>query len=596
VTDPGILLIQLPLHPGCAFEPTGNIPLAPGRIAAAGGLPADSVLSCTAADHWSDSEILSFVENARPSVIGFTLYMWNVERSVWLAGRIRRQVPGVFILGGGPEVSADNLWLRDAGAFDLLVAGEGEPFAERIGETSTLRETAGRLKGFLSTGRCSFPPDNWPDPYFTGHMESASDLPAHVETVRGCPHRCSYCSYRRICPDPREVPADRALRILRMHRDAGRTEVVFLDPTLNGRHDLPALLSGMKGLGLSCFGEVRAGTEDLDPAALAEAGFHSLEVGVQSLNRNALRALGRPDDPERTIRGALALKEAGVEPVLDLILGLPGDSPEGIVRAGERIRSLGLGENLQVFYLSVLPGTLLRTRAKKTGISHMNRPPYWVTSLPQFSMAHFSAAREELSSLLGYDLDMEPRPVLCDGWPGTGFLDLRLPSDPGIGGRHGVLRVTGGDVWSQRRRIVSAAAARFERDPYCVLDVVLETERPFPLDLISMLSEIPRPLDYHDRTAAILGRSGRLRTSVIVRGCADRGWLAACAGETVTVVPLPPGVAPTESSFEDRLGVLLQGFHDLAALSGSLPDYREQVFFRNIEMERLWCLDVLELG
>lgn len=553
-------------------------------------------MTCRAADQWSDSEILSFVGDRKPATVGFTLYMWNVERSMWLAGQIRRLVPEAFILGGGPEVTGDNLWLRESRVFDLLVEGEGEPFALRIGETGFLRDAAGRRGGFLSTGRCSFLPDEWPDPYFTGHMESASDLPAHLETVRGCPHGCAYCSYRRICPKPREIPADRALKTLKAHRAAGRTEIVFLDPTLNGRQDLSEMLSGMKGMGLSCFGEVRAGTGNLDPAALAEAGFHSLEVGLQSLDRSVLRAMGRRDDPERTIRGALALKEAGVEPVVDLILGLPGDTPEGIIAAGERLRSLGLGESLQVFYLSVLPGTVIRSRARRLSLAHMNRPPYWVTSLPGLSMSHLAAVREELSSLLGYDLDMEPRPVLCDGWPKAGLLDLRLPVEPVIGGRHGVLRVTGGDLWAHRHRILSATAARFERDPYCVLDVVLETESPFPLDLISLLSEIRRPPDYNDRTAAILGRAGRLRTSVIARGCSDRKWLAACAGETVTVVPLPPGVAPRESFFEDRLGVLLQGFHDLAALSGKLPNHREQVFFREMELERLWCLDVLELG
>ncbi len=596
MTDPGVLLIQLPLHPGCAFEPTGNIPLAPGKIAAAGGLPPDSVMSRHAADNRSDSEIISFAADRKPSVISFTLYMWNVERSAWMAEKIRRLMPEVFILAGGPEVAKDNGWLRASGAFDLLVEGEGEPFARRLEEKAGLRVTAERRNGFLSTGKCRFLPDDWPDPYFTGHLDGALDLPAHLETVRGCPHRCAYCSYRRICPEPREIPANRVLRSLEMHRASGRTEMVFLDPTLNGRADFRELLTGMMSMGLSCFGEVRAGTGNLDAAALAEAGFHSLEVGVQSLDRTVLKALGRRDDPEKTIRSAMALKEAGIEPVMDLILGLPEDSPEGIVTAGERLRSLGLGENVQVFYLSILPGTLIRSRADHLNISHMSRPPYWVTSLPGISMSRLTDARDELSSILGYDLDMEPRPVLCDGWPDTGLLDLRLAGNPGIGGRHGVLRVTGGNLWANRRRILAAAAARFEKDPYCVLDVVLETEQPFPLDLISMLSETPRPPDYHDRTAAVLGRDGRLRTSVIARGSLDGEWLAACAGQTVTVVPLPPGVSPGEECFEDGLGVLLEGFHDLAALSEKLADHRERVFFRELEMERLWCLDVLELG
>ncbi len=105
------------------------------------------------------------------------------------------------------------------------------------------------------------------------------------------------------------------------------------------------MLSGMKGMGLSCFGEVRAGTETwirppwLRPVSIpwrwAFSPWTVLFSGPWDEGR-----------PERTIRGALALKEAGVEPVVDMILGLPGDTPEGIIAAGERLRSLGLGESL----------------------------------------------------------------------------------------------------------------------------------------------------------------------------------------------------------------------------------------------------------
>lgn len=596
MSDRQTLLFQLPLHPGCGFEPTGNIPLAPAVLAAAAGLPMNSVVPWELCDSLSDSGILSMVEACRPRVVGFTLYMWNAERSAWLASEIRKTLPGVIVLGGGPEVTHDNHWLRNSGAFHLLVEGEGESFAGILGHPSQLMKMAKNLSGFTSTGKCTFLPDHWPDPYFTGHMEGSGDLPAHIETVRGCPYHCAYCAYRRICPEPRVSPAAAVLSNLERHREAGRSEFVFLDPTFNGRKDLSSLLSGMRGMGLSCFAEVRAGLADLDPSALAAAGFHSVEVGLQTTNRSVLRAMGRHDDPGRTIRGAVDLKNAGVEPIVDLILGLPGDSPDRILKAGERLVSLGLGDSVQAFYLSVLPGTRLREVAEGIGLEFMDRPPYWVTGLPGLTLDHLACARDELGSILGFDLDMEPRPVLCSGWPHTTLLDLDSPREPVFSGRHSVLRVRGGRPWESRHMIVSAVESRFRTDPYCVLDVVIEASGAFPVDLPAIVTGVSRPLDYIDRTASVLGRQGRLRTAVIAAFDADPGWLTACSQEALVVVPWSrPDQVPSDL-LEHNIGLLIEGFPELSVLAETFSEYREQLFFRELGMERLWCQEVLELG
>lgn len=596
MSDPRVLLVQLPLHPGCAFEPTGNIPLAPARLAAAAGLPLNSVLPGNLCDTLSDSEMLSVILSREPAAVAFTLYMWNVERSVWLANETKRALPGVPVIGGGPEVTRDNLWLRESGAFHLLVEGEGEVFARNLRIPQTLMEMAGHLTGFTSTGECTFLPDHWPDPYFSGHLEGSGDLPAHIETVRGCPHFCAYCAYRRICPKPRISPARAVLGTLEGHLEAGRSEFVFLDPTFNGRADLPALLSGMRGMGLSCFAEVRAGMGGLDPRALAEAGFHSVEVGLQTTNRKVLMAMGRHDDPGRTLRGALELGNAGVEPIVDLIFGLPGDSPESILEAGERLVKLGLGESVQAFYLSVLPGTALREMAAGIGLEFMNRPPYWVTGLPGLSLDHLASARDELGSILGYDLDMEPRPVLCSEWPHTTLLDLDDPIEPVFRGRHSVLRVRGGRLWERRRKVVSAVESRFRTDPYCVLDVVMEASEPFPIDLPALVSGAVRPLDYTDRTASVLGRQGRLRTAVIIRFDADPGWLSACSRETLVVIPWSLCDQVPSDLLEHGIGLLIEGSPDLPRLAETFADYREQLFFSEMRMERLWCQEILDLG
>ena len=596
MAEASVLLLQLPLQPGCAFEPTGNIPLAPGRLAAAAGLQTRAVMPADQCDSLSDREILSHIIDRKPDVLGFTLYMWNAERSSWLSRQVRKALPSVFTVCGGPEVTRDNRWLRESGAFHLMVEGEGEPFAAALNDPEQLHVLAERNSGFTSVGRCIFLPNHWPDPYFTGHLDSAWNMPAHVETIRGCPHMCSYCAYRRISPVPRVTPSEIVLETLTLHRNAGRTDLVFLDPTFNGRRDLSAVLAGMEGMGFSCFGEVRAGQPDLDAGAFAGAGFESVEVGLQTMNPGVLGTLGRSDNPEDTIRGALSLKAAGVEPVVDLILGLPEDDPEGILRAGGRLVSEGLGEGVQAFFLSVLPGTRLRGESARFGLAFMDRPPYWVTGLPGITEHDLMNARDELGGILGFDLDMEPRPILCDSWPHTSVLDTGSCFEPVFTGRHAVLRVRGSGLWENRHRILSAVGKRFEDDPFCVLDVVLQADERFPVDLLPLITGVVRPLDYHDRSAKMLGRHGRLRTAVIAGFDADPNWLTACASESVTVVPWKRLRQVPAELLERNVGLLLEGSPDLSRLSRTFSAHRELVFFRNMEMERLWCVSVLELG
>ena len=76
--------------------------------------------------------MVNLVTEKSPRLIAFTLYSWNVERSIYIAREIRRRIPELIIVAGGPEVTADNEWLLRNREFDLFVSGEGEPVAGEV--------------------------------------------------------------------------------------------------------------------------------------------------------------------------------------------------------------------------------------------------------------------------------------------------------------------------------------------------------------------------------------------------------------------------------------------------------------------------------
>lgn len=564
------------------------MPLAGAVLAAAAGLPADAVMEQETADGLGDRALLEHILERGPTMVAFTLYMWNVERSAWLASTLKRMRPGLITVGGGPEVTADNFWLRGSRAFDLLVAGEGERLASSVLDPVSASRIIQEAGSFIEASGPGIEPGSYPDPWLSGYLDPSRG-PVHLETVRGCSGDCIYCSYRRKHPLPRIMSSERVLEILRSLALRGASEIVFLDPTFNARPDLEPLLTGMAGIGLEYFGEMRGDLIDVRIASMMKkAGFHSVEIGLQSCNPRSLVRSGRPVDPERVLDGALSLKIAGVTPVIDLMLGLPGDTPEDAIRSAVMIRDRDLHAQVQVFYTSVLPGTDLRTQE---GTDYMDRPPYFRDLGPEETA--FAEARERIADILEYDLDIPERPLLFEGWPGTVTLDLETCDIDSIGGtsmRLSALRIRSSDHWLSRSKLLEIVRSWREREPYCVLDLVLVPGRCFPADLVELIRECDRVSDYSSRTARHIGREGNLRIAVLVEkgSSVDPVWMAAMAGCCTVVVDSEDPFELHEDLWKAGVGVRLEGDEwDMDQLSSSVPSMH-QLFFRSMVMEEIW--------
>ncbi len=587
------LLVQLPLNQQAPLEPTGNTPLAGAMLVAASGLDNVSILDQNTSDLLGDRALVESIVSLSPDRIGFTLYCWNVERTLRLAGELNNLMPGVELMAGGPEVTEDNTWLLENSIFDIMLAGEGEPVAAQLFGPSFKTLQSGQMSP-IQKSSSNLPPGTWPDPYLSGILDPAAGEPVLIETIRGCPSLCGYCAYRRSHPLQRVMPAEDALNLLHELSEAGAEEMIFLDPTFNARPDLEYLLRGMRDVPLKCFGEMRGETITAElAAAISNAGFSSVEIGLQSINPEVLQRSGRFGDPMAVLRGAAMLRSEGVIPVLDLILGLPGDTPEGAIRAAEVIREMDLHESVQVFHLAMLPGTESGSHSRET----MPLPPYYRFRPPE--MGGWAETRETIADILGYDLDLAPRPLLFEGWPGTIKVDLDsaheqpLPDIPSY--RHSVLRVRSRDLWEKRNLIFAAVKRRIDEEPHCILDIVLEAESTFPIDLISAIRRLSEPNDYSSRAASALARDGNLRVSVLIgnwRGMAI-DWMTAISVECPLILDVQyPGELPSHLLEAGALVRLDGDDCELDILEHSVPSPHQLLFTSRI-MEEKWSIRTL---
>ncbi|MCL1856653.1 MAG: DUF4080 domain-containing protein, partial [Kiritimatiellaeota bacterium] len=256
-----------------------------------------------------------------------------------------------------------------------------------------------RLKSTLvENGQCGIvhaPPPSLETvalPYSFYTQEDIDHRILYVETSRGCPFRCMYCTSAGHAP-MRFFPQDKLLGELDAVLRRGARRLKFLDRSFNhnGDHGL-AVLDFLLAHPMTTDARNR-GTPfqfhfEFTPYALTEAwrerlcrfapGELHIEVGIQAWNTAVTARLHRPcslETADETLR--FLIHEARADVHADLIVGLPGETEESIHNGFNHLARLSPSE-LQVGILKRLPGTELARRYREWNLCFSDDPPYEV--------------------------------------------------------------------------------------------------------------------------------------------------------------------------------------------------------------------------
>jgi oxygen-independent coproporphyrinogen-3 oxidase len=196
-----------------------------------------------------------------------------------------------------------------------------------------------------------------------------------------CASVCGYCDYNTYIPGE-AAPAGFAAAVeteLDLARGvlgdaAPPAQTVFLGggtPTLLAPAELGQILEAIRSrFGLAPGAEVttEANPESVDPVALAalrEAGFTRISLGMQSAAANVLETLDRHHTPGRAVAAAREARAAGFEHVsLDLIYGTPGESAADW-RLSLETALEAEPDHISAYSLIVEPGTRLAARVRR---------------------------------------------------------------------------------------------------------------------------------------------------------------------------------------------------------------------------------------
>ena len=353
-----IILVQLPIPQPGMSPARGNVPLAAGYLllwARKHGLDQHydiEIFPPRLANTLSEQALVTALAERSPYLVGFSSYLWNIQRNLWVAERLKQLQPQVRILLGGPEITADNQWVLESPGVDYAAIGEGEQtFVDLL--TALLQASAPRqpipglyrVPGSLAvegipTPDVGQPPiprqplpqlDGISSPYLEGILDAADERMLLLETIRGCIFKCKFCFYPKSYDDLYFVSREKIIANLRHARERGAREVVILDPTLNQRKNFDEFVALLRdentGRQFTYFGELRAEGITPTPAEpLQQANFTEVEIGLQSVDPVAQELMDRKNNMKAFERGVRALRDAGIRVKVDLIIGLPGDT------------------------------------------------------------------------------------------------------------------------------------------------------------------------------------------------------------------------------------------------------------------------------
>lgn len=381
-----ILFVQLPLQGPNWEDVAANVPLAAGYLTAY----AESlslldrtewkILDDDAMNYGSDSAVVARIASEEPDLVCFSLYAWNLERSLHVAAKARELLPRARFIAGGPEV-VDGMPILSRSPFHALVKGEGElPFAALLQDVRQHKP----LNRIYAAPETLLDLSTLPNPYLAGTLPMKRDGTIHFETMRGCPFRCAYCYYGKNYPVLRRFPQEQMTAIINAASKAGCGEIYIMDPSFQFGSDLAqrlTLIAQANTAGIPIHTEMRLESVTPEIGELMKAAhIAEAEVGLQSINQKALEAINRSFDKDAFSRGAEVLQQQRILIKTGLILGLPFDGYEQVIETFDFLGMHGLGQEAELYPLSFLPGTDARERADEWGMARMELPPYWVTS------------------------------------------------------------------------------------------------------------------------------------------------------------------------------------------------------------------------
>ncbi len=314
----------------------------------------------------------------QPKIIGFSVYIWNVDEISRIIAVLKQISPDTLIVLGGPEVSHHPDSPAVTTLVDYVISGPGEVSFNKL--CQQLLEGNNPDDKFIK-GEV-LPLEQLALPYYLYNDEDIKNRLIYVEASRGCPFKCEFCLSaldKTVTAFSLDPFFDEMTKLL----DRGVRNFKFIDRTFNLKISTSVAI-------LEFFLELM--TDDLYlhfevvpdnlPERLKEvlqrfpANSLQFEIGVQTFDADIQALINRKQNNEKTKANIVWLREnTGAHLHTDLIFGLPSDSLENFGHSFDQLIKLNPHE-IQMGILKRLRGAPLNRHNENYQLRYNPEAPY----------------------------------------------------------------------------------------------------------------------------------------------------------------------------------------------------------------------------
>ena len=328
------------------------------------------------------SDVVEKLLAMQPRIIGFGVYIWNVEETTRIVAMLKRVAPEIVIVLGGPEVSYEYQNQEIVRLADYLVTGWGE--------TTFVQLCRAILHGpqpLMKVHSGEQPPlEQINSPYSLYSAEDLAHRTLYVEASRGCPFKCEF-GLSALDKTAWPFALDAFLEQMQNLYERGARQYKFVDRTfnLNVKTSLKILQFFLDKLEQFPDDPVYAHFE-LVPDHLPEelkasikkfpAGSLQFEIGIQTFNPEVQARISRKQNNEKASENLRWLREESQAHLhVDLIAGLPGEDLASFAAGFDKLVTLNPHE-IQFGILKRLRGTPIIRHTEKFKMVFDDFPPY----------------------------------------------------------------------------------------------------------------------------------------------------------------------------------------------------------------------------
>ena len=366
--------------------------------------------------------IIKDIYELNPDKIIFSTYIWNKEYVVEIVRELKKVLPNVEIILGGPEVSYKwEKFMANMPEVDALLLGEGEKV---ILNFLTKKDKKALGVVYRENGEIIFNGiepiienlDIVPFPYEDWELEDRTKI-FYYESSRGCPFSCSYC-LSSIDKTVRYYSLDRVKKDLKRFLDSPIKLLKFVDRTFNLKKERymeiwKFLLENYRE-GITFHFEINANIfddETLDFLEKVPKGYFQFEIGVQSINPETMVAIKRNNILDKLAHNVRRISR-NIHLHLDLIAGLPYETYDIFKDSFNYVYNLK-PEMIQLGFLKLLKGTQMYDEVEKYQYKYYSKSPYEVFSNKFISFGELVKLKN-LEKMLDYYYNSEKFSYTCD--------------------------------------------------------------------------------------------------------------------------------------------------------------------------------------